>query len=146
MYRSDIQYRTYQDTETLALYFMKASPGVICDTDRVAPNVLVDYSKDGKIVSVDIHRAPQKTACHFFDTSLIVDDKKPLQITGDYDVDRDELVVMLCSSDYQQPARFEATEDEHMFLGLDSNGLICAVRFLHASASVCGFEAPASAI
>jgi len=54
--RSDMVFRYYEDTDDFALYFVRATPGVIYYCDNATYDVLVSYTHDDKIVSIDIER------------------------------------------------------------------------------------------
>lgn len=134
--RFDVQYRTYSDTNTLSIYFAKASPGVISFSEDVADGILVDYDTDEKIVSFDLFSAPDRMACHFFDTSDTVDGKPPLTITWDYDPIHDILKMFFHANIPEMSAIIQATEDAHIVLGMSTKGEWQSISFLEASKSI----------
>ncbi|GIL84820.1 hypothetical protein Vretimale_14376 [Volvox reticuliferus] len=118
--RFNVSYRVYADTDTLALYFTKVTPGLIYNTDDIAPGVVADYSQDGRLVSLDINSAFKSTACHTFDSASVVDGKPPLTIQAEYDNRLDRLAVFLTQE--KDIVKEVKTEDADVNLGVCADG------------------------
>ncbi|GFR49045.1 hypothetical protein Agub_g11070 [Astrephomene gubernaculifera] len=127
--RFNIVVQTYADTDTLALYFTEAMPGVIANTDHLAPSVVADYDAGGKLVSLDVCSAPRSTPCHFYDTAEVVDGKPPLAVNWHYNAKSNQLVVLLSVWDSVEGIVSSSvkTDDPNISLGMDAAGKICAV-------------------
>ncbi|PKC02404.1 hypothetical protein RhiirA5_37171 [Rhizophagus irregularis] len=91
--RPDIVFRYYEDTDDLAVYFVKASPGVIDYCENTSDDILVSYDSNDKIVSVDIDGISKILQCHMFDVREEVDGKPPLMLNSIYYRDSDTLKV-----------------------------------------------------
>ncbi|CAB4487742.1 unnamed protein product [Rhizophagus irregularis] len=91
--RPDIVFRYYEDTDDLAVYFVKASPGVIDYCEDTSDDILVSYDSNDKIVSVDIDGISKILQCHMFDVREEVDGKPPLMLNSIYYRDSDTLKV-----------------------------------------------------
>lgn len=48
------QYRYSSDTDNLSIYLVKATKGLIFESDEVLPGLLVDYAADKSIVAMEI--------------------------------------------------------------------------------------------
>ncbi|KXZ49776.1 hypothetical protein GPECTOR_19g227 [Gonium pectorale] len=133
--RFNIVAQTYADTETLALYFTKAKPGVIANTDVIAPGVWADYDAAGKLVSLDIRSAPRTTPCHFFDTAEVVAGKQPLAVNWHYSAAHTRLVVLLGAWDTGIVTNTVETDDPNVSLGMDADGKLCAIFIANPACS-----------
>jgi uncharacterized protein YuzE len=91
--RSDIDFIYYEDTDNFAFYFVRATPGVIYYCDNATYDVLVSYTHDDKIVSIDIERVSRALQCHMFDVREVVDGKPPLTLNPIYYRDSDTLII-----------------------------------------------------
>ena len=91
--RPDIVFSYYDDTDNLAFYFVKATPGVICDCINATEDILVSYTHDYKIVSVDIDGISRTLQCHMFDVREVIDGKLPLTLNPIYYEDLDTLKI-----------------------------------------------------
>lgn len=132
--RFDVQYIYYADTDTLSVYFAKASPGVIATSEDIAPGILADYTSQKQVVSIDLFSASKGSVCHFYDSHEVIDNKPQLAIMWDYDQVRDLLAVYL----HPHPAvgRCVETEDSNIQQGMDAAGLWQALFFNNASQTV----------
>ncbi|GLI63426.1 hypothetical protein VaNZ11_006314 [Volvox africanus] len=104
---------------------MKTFPGLIFESDSVAPGLLVDYTVDKKIVSFDIQGASKRLHCHFWDTSEMVDDKPSWTLTRLYDARGDQLVVYLTTSTPgldDMDTKLLATDDPRISVLTDVHG------------------------
>lgn len=133
MHKFDVQYRYYKDTDTLSIYFAKASPGVIATSHDIAPGILVDYTIQKLVVAIDLSSASVRSVCNFFSHDII-DNKPQLAITWDYDQVHDQLAVYL----HPHPVigRCVKTKDSNIQQGMDAAGLWQALFFNNASQTV----------
>lgn len=129
--RLDVVYRYYHDTDTLSIYFCKASPGVIATTEDIAPGVTVDYTSEGQVVSVDLSSVSKASSCLFH----AAEGKAQLAIHWDYEENKDYLSLYLHAK--PDVTNLLQTDDPNMTLGVDSKGLWHAIFFKNASKSVC---------
>lgn len=130
--RSDTVYRYYEDTDTLSIYFAKASSGVVRYCEEASDYILVSYDGDDKIVSVEICEASELLCCHLFDTSEIIDNKPPLSFYPICYEDCNELEVLLVDSTLPS-ITFKETEDENIKVGINDKEEIVKLLFRNAS-------------
>lgn len=135
VYRFEVQYRYYADTDTLSVYFAKASPGIIATTEDVAPGVLVDYTSQQQKVSIDLRNVSRRSASHFYESLEEIDGKPHLALAWDYNMALDQLAVYL----HPNPniVKHVETEDINIFQGVNGAGLWEAIFFSNASKIVC---------
>lgn len=131
----DVQHRYYADTDTLSVYFSKASPGVIAMSQDIAPGILVDYTNQKQVVSIDVFTASERSSCHFYNNNEMIDNKPQLAITWDYAQVHDQLIVYLHPSITAERCVVK-TEDHYIELCLDTTGLLWALIFNNASQTV----------
>src|SRR5581483_2049976 len=91
--RPDIVFRYYEDTDNFAFYFVKATPGVVEYSDNATDEILVSYTRDNKIVSIDIDGVTKSLQCHMFDIREVIDGKPPLTLNLIYCEDSDTLKI-----------------------------------------------------
>jgi hypothetical protein len=93
--RPDIVFRYYEDTDNFAVFFIKTSPGVVYDCDNATNDILVSYTRDYKIVSIDIDGVSSALQCHMFDVRKVIDGKPPLTLDHSvYYEDSDTLEII----------------------------------------------------
>jgi uncharacterized protein YuzE len=131
--RPDIVFSFYEDTDDLAVDFVKASPGVIDYCEDVSDYILVSYDSNGKIVSVDIDEISKILQCHTFDVREEVDGKPPLTLNSIYYRDSDTLKV--CFIDFIPPASTvcKKTDIEDIEMEVDGTGRMVCILFRNAS-------------
>jgi uncharacterized protein YuzE len=133
--RSDIDFRYYEDTDGFAFYFIRATPGVIHYCDNATYDVLVSYTHDDKIVSIDIERVSRALQCHMFDVREVVDRKPPLTLSPIYNRDSDTLKIyfvdhVLSTSTLRNG--FVKTDIEDIEVERDNTGRIICILFRNA--------------
>ncbi len=129
-----MHYIAYWDTKTLAIYFTRATPGVIDHTDHIAQAIVVDYTASEQLVSLDLNYAPHHSVCHFYDTDQWVGDKQPLKVTWDYDPASGDLYVYLTEG--KSVGQLRHTEDPRVLIGVTDEGLWQAVVVRDAVQSI----------
>lgn len=87
-------YRYNFETDTLSIYFVKATTGLIAESDEVAPGLLVDYTADNKSVAIDIEDASNRTPAHFWDDAEIHEGKAPLHLQQHYDAEQQHFSLL----------------------------------------------------
>lgn len=130
--RDDTVFRYYDDTDTLSVYFAKASSGVVRYCEEANDFILVSYDGDDKIVSVEIYEASELLCCHLFDTSETIDNKPPLSLYPICYEDCDDLEVLLVGSK-PSSITFEKTEDKDIEVGINDEKKIVTLLFHNAS-------------
>ncbi|RIA93114.1 hypothetical protein C1645_735819 [Glomus cerebriforme] len=129
--RADTVYRYYEDTDTLSVYFAKASSGVVSYCREVDKNILVSYDRDDKIVSVEIYGASELLCCRLFDIPKSIDDKPPLSFYPICYEDYDELKVFLVSE--ISSITFRKTKEKDFDMDIDDKKKIIALLFHNAN-------------
>jgi len=124
--RADTVYRYYEDTDTLSVYFAKASSGVVSYCKEANNNILVSYDCDHKIVSVEIYDASNLLCCHLLDTQETLDNKPFLSLYPICYEDCDELRVFLVDPEIS-PVTFQKTKDEDFEVGIDEEKKNCYI-------------------
>ncbi|KAL6051447.1 hypothetical protein QOT17_019164 [Balamuthia mandrillaris] len=128
----DIVYRYYGDVDALKIYFIRASPGLIYDSDPLTPNICLDLDENEKIVALEVKGASHLLACHFYDRLAPVDGKSPMSLNCSYY--REEDVVEIWFVNAQAPLHYD---HEVMIELRTKEGHIAGFRFPNASTSLC---------
>ncbi|RIA98421.1 hypothetical protein C1645_812667 [Glomus cerebriforme] len=133
--RSDVVFNYYEDTDNFAFYFIRATPGVIYYCDNATDDILVSYTHDDKIVSIDISRVSRSLQCHMFDTKKTIDGKLPLTLNHIYYEDSDILKIyftnyILLMSTLQNNS--VKTDIEDIEVERDNMGRIVCILFYNA--------------
>ncbi|CAB4437641.1 unnamed protein product [Rhizophagus irregularis] len=130
--RDDTVFKYYEDTDTLLIYFAKATSGVIRQSREPNDYTLASYDGDDKIVSFEIWEASKLLCCHLFDTSEMIDNKPPLSLYPICYEDRDELEILLIGS---KPSfiTFKKTEDKDFEVGMNDENKIVTLLFHNVS-------------
>lgn len=135
IYRGTFQWRYYEEADDLGIYFKKAKPGVIDESDEVWDSVILDYDDQRHLVSVDISCASQVLeTCHFLGVPDVVDGKQAFVLNPILDTATDELTVF-----FFEPKPFAAvvpTEDKRFLLGLNEGCKVKGFVVQSASSSV----------
>ena len=127
-------FRYYSETNTLSIYLVKATVGLIAESDEVVPGLLVDYTADNKIVSIDIWRASNRTPAHFWDHGEVYDGKPPLRLQTEYDVTRQQFIIAVVDDLCRvKPA---GTDDERITVWEDSDGRWTSITISNAAESI----------
>ena len=113
------QYRYFHETDTLSVYFVKAVPGLINNTEDAVPGLLVDYIEEQKIVSFDIRLASVRTRAHFWDTVTNVQGAPPLCLHTKYSQEADTFTVSFVDS--PQHCRSICTDDDRISIWVDAS-------------------------
>jgi uncharacterized protein YuzE len=130
--RPDIVFRYYEDTDNFAIYFVKATPGVVDYCDNATYDILVSYTHDDKIISIDIDGVSSALQCHMFDSREVIDGKPPLTLTPIYYEESDTLKIYFV--DHMPPisALREETDIEDIKVERDNMGRIICILFCNA--------------
>ena len=125
----------YYDSDDLTIYFVKARPGLIRETDQIADFVTADYDVNNKLVTVDINGAADcLPPCHFLDTAEVIDGKPQFTIQQQFDALRDELTIFFVGA--KRPDAVKETDDDRVVLGLDAAGKVICITVKMASGSI----------
>lgn len=127
-------YEYFSDTDTLSIYLVNPTKGLIDNSDEVVPGLLVDYTADNKIVAMDIFDASNSTPAHFMDHAKIHEGKAPFHLQEDYDAEQQHFVVTLL--DNPPKSSYVATDDERIRVGVTNNGQWTSIKILHATESI----------
>jgi uncharacterized protein YuzE len=133
--RPDIVFSYYEDTNNLAVYFVKATPGVICDCINATDDILVSYTRDNKIVSIDIEMILMTLRCHMFDVREVIDGKPPFTLNPIYDEDLDTLEIYFVDYTFTQSTLRNnpmKTDIEDIEVELGNTGQIIRILFRNA--------------
>lgn len=136
---SDVVFRYYEDTDNFAFYFVRATPGVIYYCDNATDDILVSYTHDDQIVSIDISRVSRTLQCHMFDSRETIDGKLPLTLNRIYYEDLDTLKVyftdhiLLAST---LPNGSVKTDIEDIEVERDNTGRIVCILFRNAKKKI----------
>ncbi|POG58372.1 uncharacterized protein OCT59_021832 [Rhizophagus irregularis] len=132
----DIVFRYYEDTDDLAVYFVKASPGVIDYCEDTSDDILVSYDSNDKIVSVDIDGISKILQCHMFDVREEVDGKPPLMLNSIYYRDSDTLKVYFIDFIPSASTVCKKTDIEDIEIEVDDTGRIVCILFCNANEKI----------
>ena len=131
--RPNIVFRYYEDTDDLAIYFVKASPGVIDYCEDASDDILVSYDSNDKIVSVDIDGISKILQCHMFDVREEVDGKPPLTLNPIYYGDSDTLKIYFVDFIPFASIVCKKTDIEDIEIEVDGTGRIVCILFRNAN-------------
>lgn len=132
----DMQYRYSADVDALRVYFTKASPATISNTEPIHPGLLVDYNSNDQVVAVEVSSASKRLPCHFLDTEAVIEGRSPLAISREYNPEADELAISFTAFTCL-PERRDSTLDERIVVGASGGHVWQALYFKEASKSVC---------
>ena len=132
----DMQYRYSADVDALRVYFTKASPATISNTEPIHPGLLVDYNSNDQVVAVEVSSASKRLPCHFLATEAVIEGRSPLAIAPEYNPEVDELAVSFTAFTCL-PERRDSTLDERIVVGASGGHVWQALYFKEASESVC---------
>ena len=130
----DMQYRYSADVD--ALYFTKASPATISNTEPIHPGLVVDYNSNDQVVAVEVSSASKRLPCHFLATEAVIEGRSPLAIAPEYNPEVDELAVSFTAFTCL-PERRDSTLDEHIVVGASGGHEWQTLYFKKAIKSVC---------
>ena len=137
--RPDIVFRYYEDTDNFAFYFVKATPGVVEYSDNATDDILVSYTRDNKIVSIDIDGVTKSLQCHMFDIREVIDGKPPLTLNPIYCEDSDTLKIYFVD-DIPSTSTLQnnsvKTEIEDIKVKRDNTGRIICILFCNAKTRI----------
>lgn len=133
--RPNIVFRYYEDNDDLAVYFVKASPGIIDYCEDASDDILVSYDSNNKIVSVDIDGISKILQCHIFDVREKVDRKPPLMLNSIYYWDLDILKVYFIDFIPSASTICKKTDIEDIEIEVDGTGWIICILFCNANKS-----------
>lgn len=68
-------YRYSGDVDILKIFFIRATPGIIEESQNVTDSVVADFDNIGRLVALEIMNASNTLSCHFFDYPGEVDGK-----------------------------------------------------------------------
>ncbi|RGB22258.1 hypothetical protein C1646_68261 [Rhizophagus diaphanus] len=131
--RPDIVFRYYEDTDNLAVYFVKASPGVIDYCEDASDDILISYDSNDKIVSVDIDGISKILQCHMFDLREELDGKPPLTLNSIYYRNSDTLKVYFIDFIPSASTVCKKTDIEDIEIEVDGTGRIFCILFRNAN-------------
>lgn len=135
---SDFVYRYYWDDDTLKLFFERAVPGLITESETFQPGLVVDYDKEGRIVAVEICRASKVLACDLVDTSYIISGgKMPMQLCPYYKPESNVFEVFFLAPENSMLSEEIVVEETKMYLLLNSKKEIVGIKFMDASETIC---------
>jgi len=132
---SDCVYRYSGDVDVLCIYFTRATPGLIEESDCCEPFIF-DYDAQKKIVAVEILDASRTLPCHFFNSICSIDSKPPFMFHCLYDESKDELVVSFVDESVVT-AKNLPLDDGVVIAGLDKSGLLVHLLVKNARNTVC---------
>ena len=100
------------------MYFVKAVPGLIDNTE--VPGLLVDYTKENKVVSVDVRMASVRTRAQFCnaDTESGVSNTPPAGLHTKYCQEADSFTVSFVDSPHH--CRSVCTDDDNASVWVDN--------------------------
>jgi len=130
--RPDIVFRYYEDTDNFAIYFIKATPGVIDYCDNATDDILVSYTRGDKIVSIDIYGVSTSLQCHMFDTRETIDGKPPLTINSIYYEDSDILKIYFVDQPPTNTLQDMETDIEDIKVERNNTDRITCISFHNA--------------
>lgn len=128
------QYRYFCETDTLSVYFVKAVPGLIDNTEDAVDGLLVDYTEDQKIVSFDVRMASVRTRAHFWDTATDVQGAPPLCLRTEYSEEADTFTVSFVDS--PQHCKSVCTDDDRISVWVNDSDKWESVVIAHAMESI----------
>ncbi|CAB4438483.1 unnamed protein product [Rhizophagus irregularis] len=132
----DIVFRYYEDTDDLAVYFVKASPGIIDYCEDASDDILVSYDSNDKIVSVDIDGISKILQYHMFDVKEEVDEKPPFTLNSVYYQDSDILKVYFIDFIPSASTVCKKTDIEDIEIEVDDTGRIVCILFCNANEKI----------
>lgn len=124
-------YRYFWETDTLSIYLVKATKGLIDSSDEVTAGLLVDYTSSEEIVALDIALASKKIFAHFWDDAGIYDEKPPLQLHTSFDAVQQLFTISFGDSCPNVETR--ATDDKRITVCEDGDGHWASIVILAAS-------------
>ena len=127
-------FRYYSETDTLSIYLVKATAGLIAESDEVVPGLLVDYTSDNKIVAIDIWKASNRTPAHFWDHGELHDGKPPLRLQTEYDATHQQFIIAIVDDPCR--VKLAATDDERITVWEDSDGRWTSIMISNAAETV----------
>lgn len=113
-------YRYFSETDTLSIYLVKATRGLIDSSDEVTAGLLVDYTSSEEIVALDIALASKKILAHFWDDAGIYDEKPPPQLHASFDAVQQ--IFTISFGDSCAKVKTRATDDKRITVYEDENG------------------------
>lgn len=130
---SDNVYR-YPDVDTFRLFFIITKPKEVRLRHYITQGVIAATDKDGFIRYLEFEK-PEDFACHFYNTSIIIDGKKPCALRSEYTPVSDEFMVYFTLKeqfvDYHQTrlGSFEFYLDaEGHYLGIKIYGALDIIK------------------
>ncbi len=60
-------YRYFSDVDSVKFYFIRVTPGMIVNSEKLTPNITADFDEEDRIVALEILSAQSMTPCHFYD-------------------------------------------------------------------------------
>ncbi|RIA88520.1 hypothetical protein C1645_826256 [Glomus cerebriforme] len=135
--RFEVLFRYYEDTDNLAIYLIKVTPGVIDYCEDISDDILISYDHNNKIVSIDIDGISKLISCHMFDVQEFIDEKPPLVPKSVYYEDLDILQVYFIDHNYIScTTKFQKTDTEDIEVEVDDMGNIVSILFNNADKKI----------
>lgn len=116
------------------MYFVKAVPGLIDNTEDAVPGLLVDYCKEQKLVSFDVRMASVRVRAHFWDTSTDVEGSPYLCLQTKYSQEADTFTVSFVHT--PQHCTLMSTDDDRISIWVDNSGNWESIVIRQASKSL----------
>lgn len=115
-----LQCQYFHETDTLNVYFVKATPGLIDNTEDALPGLLVDYNQEHKVVGFDVRMASVRTGAHFGDTATSLEGASPLSLQTAYSHEAGTVTVSFVAR--PQYCRSVCTDDSRISVWVSDSG------------------------
>mmetsp|Transcript_18215 Transcript_18215/g.39207 ORF Transcript_18215/g.39207 Transcript_18215/m.39207 type:complete len:183 (+) Transcript_18215:148-696(+) len=133
--RDVVCWRYYDTSDDLGIFYVKALPGSVAESDTIFDCITADYDSNNKLVCIDIDAASTVLPpCHFLDTAEAVYGKPQFSVKQQYDALRDEFTIFFVTS--VQPASLKDTDDPNIVVGLDPAGKIVSITVKAAARNI----------
>ena len=110
----------FWETDTLSIYLVNATEGLIYSSDEVTAGLLVDYSSNDEIVALDVALASKRIAAEFWDAGGTHDGKPSLQLHTSFDPVQARFTISFGAS--RPGVKSKTTDDERITVSEDEDG------------------------
>ena len=132
-------YRYFWETDTLSIYLVKATKGLIDSSDEVTAGLLVDYTSSEEIVALDVAVASKKILAHFWHDANIYKGKAPLQLHTSFDAAQQLFTISF--GDTCPELKTRATDDKRITVREDGDGHWASIVILAEGKTSVGLTA-----
>jgi len=129
----DLVYRYFSDVDALKLYFIRAVPGIIVNSEKLTPNITADFDSQNKIVAVEILGADFMLPCHFDDVATYVNNRPSFLLACQYVPEQDVFEVFFVNIDVCPIVHTTAIEETKIIQLLGSDDKLVGLRIQDAS-------------